>query len=67
MGWTISVGRAGAAKGSEATQAMRMRFDEPGVALRLSVGEKEADAGAVPAWQARRVWQKVLATVVDAD
>jgi hypothetical protein len=69
MGWTISVGRAGAAKGNGAAQAMSMRVDEPGVVLRLKVGEYERATGGAPApaWQAQRVWQKVLATVVGID
>jgi hypothetical protein len=69
MGWTISVGRAGAAKGNGVAQVMAMRVDEPGVVLRLKVGGNGTASGGAPApaWQAQRVWQKVLATVVGID
>jgi len=66
MGWMISVGRAGAAKQGGADQPLSMRFDGQGVAVRVQVGP-DAGAAGRPAWQAQRVWQKVLSTVVDFE
>jgi hypothetical protein len=69
MGWIISVGRAGAGTRTAAdARAMSVRFDANGVALQLKVRELEDRLAApAPDWQARRVWQKVLSTVVDID
>ena len=68
MGWIISVGRAGAASGKGQGQAMSLRFDGEGTALQLKVRESAGrPADPVLAWQAQRVWQKVLSTVVGFD
>jgi hypothetical protein len=60
MGWIISVGKAGAkgrAGGTQA-QALSLRVNVQGMEGQVKV------AGAVPAWQAQRVWQNVLSTLV---
>lgn len=76
MGWMISVGRAGAAKGKAAkgaAQAMSMRFDAQGLALRVQVGQEGASAVAAnaadapAARQAQRVWRTLLATVAGVE
>ena len=69
MGWMISVGRAGAAKGGTQQQALSMRFDTRDVAFRLQVGgdKTRPEQDALAARQAQRVWGKVLATVVGLD
>lgn len=69
MGWMISVGRAGA-KGSRAgAPALSVLVDVQGTAARVMVypdAERRSPggAGANPAWQAQRVWQNVLSTLV---
>jgi len=72
MGWTISVGTAGA-RGSTTRngrpQTLSVSFDAHGVTARVTAnadaGGLASDvAGSVPAWQARRVWQNVLTTLV---
>jgi hypothetical protein len=72
MGWTISVGTAGA-RGSKTRngrpQMVSVSFDAHGVSARVTADPDTAGlpsdgAGSVPAWQARRVWQNVLTTLV---
>jgi hypothetical protein len=72
MGWTISVGTAGA-RGSKTRngrpQMVSVSFDAHGVSARVTADPDAAGfasdgAGSVPAWQARRVWQNVLTTLV---
>jgi hypothetical protein len=72
MGWTISVGTAGA-RGSKTRnarpQALSVSFDAHGVTARVTANPDAAGlasdvGGSVPAWQARRVWQNVLTTLV---
>ena len=72
MGWTISVGTAGA-RGSTTRngrpQTLSVSFDAHGVTARVTANPDAAAhasdaAGSVPAWQARRVWQNVLTTLV---
>jgi hypothetical protein len=72
MGWTISVGTAGA-RGSTTRngrpQTLSVSFDAHGVTARVTANADAAGlasdvAGSVPAWQARRVWQNVLTTLV---
>ncbi|CAH0215654.1 hypothetical protein SRABI118_02095 [Massilia sp. Bi118] len=68
MGWIISVGRAGV-KRTSGLQAVSLRVDVQGMPPQVKVF---ADAGrlaansadALPALQAQRVWQNVLATLV---
>jgi hypothetical protein len=66
MGWTISVGTAGV-RGSKARgggpQALSVYVDAQGVTAQVKV---IPSAGSMPAWQAQRVWQNVLSTLVDA-
>jgi hypothetical protein len=72
MGWTISVGTAGA-RGNKArggrSQALSVCFDAQGVTAQVRVFPN-ADrttpdhAGSIPAWQAQRVWQNVLSALV---
>jgi hypothetical protein len=52
MGWIISVGKAGAKGRMAGAQAVSLRVELQGVAVYLS------------AWQAQRVWQNVLSTLV---
>jgi hypothetical protein len=68
MGWIISVGRAGA-KRTSGLQAVSLRMDVQGMPAHVKVfadtgrlAAKGADA--LPALQAQRVWQNVLATLV---
>jgi hypothetical protein len=72
MGWTISVGTAGAT-GSKTrygrSQTLSVSFDAHGVTARVTANPDAAGlasdvAGSVPAWQAQRVWQNVLTTLV---
>jgi len=76
MGWTISVGTAGARRsktsskaGGGRTQALSIWIDAHGVTAQVKVSPN-ADrttldkAGSIPAWQAQRVWQNVLSTLV---
>jgi hypothetical protein len=72
MGWTISVGTAGA-RGSKGTsgrlQALSVSFDAHGVTARVKVfpsadGFASDEAGSIPARQAQRVWQNVVSTLV---
>lgn len=72
MGWTISVGTAGA-RGSKTNngrpQTLSVSFDAHGVTARVTanpdvVGIASDVTGSVPARQARRVWQNVLTTLV---
>ena len=77
MGWTISVGTAGArsskAKNSNAgggrAQALSVWIDAHGVTAQVKVSPNAdrttfGNAGSIPAWQAQRVWQNVLSTLV---
>jgi hypothetical protein len=72
MGWTISVGTAGARNSKTRNgrpQTLSVSFDAHGVTARVTAnpdatGLASDGAGAVPAWQARRVWQNVLTTLV---
>ena len=72
MGWTISVGTAGA-RGNKARgarpQVLSVCFDAQGMTAQVKVypnGDTTASdsAGSMPAWQAQRVWQNVLSTLV---
>jgi hypothetical protein len=58
MGWIISVGKAGAKGTAGGTQALSLRVNLQGMEGQVKL------AGAVPAWQAQRVWQNVLSTLV---
>jgi hypothetical protein len=64
MGWIISVGRAGSARKQRNAQAgeqvVSVSIDVQGVPARIKVFN---DAGAIPAWQARRVWRNLLTTL----
>ncbi len=69
MGWMISVGRAGAKGRAGSVQAVSLRVDMQGMAAQVRVypdaGRKPSGgADAIPAWQAQRVWQNVLTTLV---
>jgi hypothetical protein len=73
MGWVISVGQAGVKgrqSGTQAgAQALTLSVDVQGAAARVKVYPDghmgaESGTGAVPAWQAQRVWQNVLSTLV---
>jgi hypothetical protein len=69
MGWTISVGRAGAKGRKAGVQAVALRVDVQGMAAQVRVyptADRTATgaADAIPAWQAQRVWQNVLSTLV---
>jgi hypothetical protein len=73
MGWVISVGQAGVKGRQSRTQAgaqtLTLSVDVQGAAARVKVypdGRMGAESGTgpVPAWQAQRVWQNVLATLV---
>jgi hypothetical protein len=72
MGWTISVGTAGARNSKTRNglpQTLSVSFDAHGVTARVTANPDAAGlgsdgAGGVPAWQARRVWQNVLTTLV---
>lgn len=75
MGWTISVGTAGAAgkssKGGKA-QALSVCIDAQGMTARVTVFPNadrtpSGDAGSIPAWQAQRVWQNILSTLVGTE
>jgi hypothetical protein len=61
MGWIISVGKAGAKGRTAGAQAVSLRVDVQGMTAQVKVFP---DAGAIPAWQAQRVWQNVLSTLV---
>jgi hypothetical protein len=74
MGWIISVGQAGV-KGRQAgrqaggqTEALMLSVDVHGTAARIKLypdARTEAiETGAASAWQAQRVWQNVLSTLV---
>jgi hypothetical protein len=58
MGWIISVGKAGAKGTAGGTQALSLSVNLQGMEGQVKL------AGAVPAWQAQRVWQNVLSTLV---
>jgi hypothetical protein len=62
MGWTISVGTAGArSKGRGGRpQALSVCIKVFPNADRTTL----VDTGSIPAWQAQRVWQNVLSTLV---
>jgi hypothetical protein len=72
MGWTISVGTAGArsSKGRGGRpQALSVCIDAQGVTAQVKVFPNadrttSGDAGSIPAWQAQHVWQDVLSTLV---
>lgn len=75
MGWTISVGTAGAAatagKGGKA-QTLSIDIDAHGLKAQVKVSPNadrtpSGDAGSIPAWQAQRVWQNVLSTLVGTE
>ena len=59
MGWIISVGKAGAKGRAENAQAVSLRVDMQGMAAQVRVLPDT-----LPAWQAQRVWQNVLTTLV---
>lgn len=73
MGWKISVGQAGV-KGRQAgrqadARALLLSVDVQGTAARVTVYPDTRtgaaiEAGAAPAWQAQRVLQNVLSTLV---
>lgn len=76
MGWKISVGTAEArnnaakskGKGGR-TQALSVWIDAHGVTAQVKVSlnadrPPSGNAGSIPAWQAQRVWQNVLSTLV---
>lgn len=68
MGWIISVGRAGSATKQKnvqgGTQFVSVSIDVQGVPARIKVFN---DAGAIPAWQARRIWRNLLTTLADTE
>lgn len=68
MGWIISVGRAGSARKQGNAQAggqvVSVSLDVHGVPARIRVFD---DTGAIPAWQARRIWRNLLATLADTE
>lgn len=68
MGWIISVGRAGNARkqrnAQAGGQAISVSIDVQGVPARIKVFN---DAGAIPAWQARRIWRNLLTTLADTE
>jgi hypothetical protein len=61
MGWIISVGKAGAKGRLANTQPVSLRVDVQGLATQVRVFP---DSGTSPAWQAQRVLQTVLSTLV---
>ena len=61
MGWIISVGKAGAKGRAAGAQAVSLRVDVQGMAAQVKIFP---ESGAIPAWQAQRVWQNVLSTLV---
>ena len=73
MGWVISVGQAGVKGKKTGAQALMLSVDVEGTAARVKVyrgpdaglyTSTAAQPGALPAWQAQRVWQNVLSTLV---
>lgn len=72
MGWTISVGTAGARSGKGRggrPQALSICIDAQGMTAQVKVFPNadrttSGDVGSMPAWQAQRVWQNVLSTLV---
>ena len=69
MGWIISVGKAGAKGRAGSAQAVSLRMDVQGMAAQVRIfpaaGQPAPGAtDALPAWQAQRVWQNVLTTLV---
>ena len=68
MGWIISVGRAGSARKQRNAQAgeqvVSVSIDVQGVPARIKVFD---DSGAIPAWQARRIWRNLLTTLADTE
>jgi hypothetical protein len=58
MGWIISVGKAGAKGTVGGAQGLALHVNVQGMEGQVKI------AGAVPAWQAQRVWQNVLSTLV---
>jgi hypothetical protein len=69
MGWIISVGKAGAKGRAGSAQAVSLRMDVQGMAAQVRIypaaGQMASDAAdALPVWQAQRVWQNVLTTLV---
>ncbi len=69
MGWIISVGKAGAKGRAAGAQALSVSIDVQGLAAQVKVFPNadrttSGDAGSIPAWQAQRVWQNVLSTLV---
>ena len=72
MGWIISVGRAGARSRQTNGQGMSVSVDVQGVPARIRIfhdaGNPASHAdGAIPAWQARRIWRNVLSTLADTE
>jgi len=73
MGWVISVGQAGV-KGKQTNQqtdarALMLSVDVQGTAARVKVYPDAhmgtvTEPGMASAWQAQRVWQNVLSTLV---
>jgi hypothetical protein len=59
MGWIISVGKAGAKGRTGSAQAVSLRMDMQGMAAQVRIFP-----ATLPAWQAQRVWQNVLTTLV---
>jgi len=69
MGWIISVGRAGAKGRTGSAQAVSLRMDMQGMTAQVRIfpaagHPASGTADALPAWQAQRVWQNVLTTLV---
>lgn len=69
MAWMISVGRAGAKGRTAAAQAISLQVNVQGMAAQVKVFPNadrttSGDTGSIPAWQAQRVWQNVLSTLV---
>jgi len=63
MGWTISVGTAGA----RSSKGRGGRPQALSVCIKVFPNADRTtlvDAGSTPAWQAQRVWQNVLSTLV---
>lgn len=69
MAWMISVGKAGAKGRAAGVQAVSLRIDVAGMAAQVKFFPNadrttSGDTGSIPAWQAQRVWQNVLSTLV---
>lgn len=73
MGWVISVGQAGVKRKQTSqqtgVQALMLSVDVQGAAARIKVYPDArtgtaTESAMAPAWQAQRVWQNVLSTLV---